>query len=106
MHDHRLQERGIRLVAVEPRRHLPLMQCNNRVGHWHDMVYLHALQDGKMVATIGLPSYLFGALPVVMLYFSTTRSGWTRASISKPSGPLVTAKQVPEFMALSKLGLR
>ncbi len=66
---------------------------------------LHALQDGKMVATIGLPSYLFGALPVVMLYFYNA-FGVDPGLYQQTSGQLVTASQVPEYLALSKLGLR
>jgi ABC-type sugar transport system substrate-binding protein len=70
-----------------------------------DEFTLNALRDGKMVATIGLPSYLFGALPVVMLYFYNA-FGVDPGLYQQTSGQLVTAKQVPEFMALSKLGLR
>ena len=70
-----------------------------------DEFTLHALQSGKMVATIGLPSYLFGALSIVMLYFYNA-FGVDPGLYQQTSGQLVTAKQVPEFLALSKLGLR
>jgi simple sugar transport system substrate-binding protein len=70
-----------------------------------DEFTLHALQDGKMVATIGLPSYLFGALPVVMLYFYNA-FGVDPGLYQQTSGQLVTKAQVPQFLALSKLGLR
>lgn len=66
---------------------------------------LHALQKGKMEATIGLPSFLFGFLPIVMLYVYNAYA-IDPGLYQQTSGQLVTAKEVPEFLALAKLGLR
>jgi len=70
-----------------------------------DAFTLDALKKNKMVATIGLPSFLFGFLPIVMLYIYNAY-GIDPGLYLQTSGQLITSKDVPMLMAFAAKGFR
>lgn len=58
-----------------------------------------------MVATIGLPSFLFGFLPIVMLY-TYNAYAIDPGVYLQTSGQLITSRDVPMLAALAAKGLR
>ena len=70
-----------------------------------DAFTLDALKNNKMVATIGLPSFLFGFLPIVMLYTYNAYAIDPGLYLQR-SGQLITSKDVPMLAALAAKGLR